>query len=216
MYLWLAIGFAVLALAVLAVALRLLLGRDWLLGWLRGSVGLLLAGVAIVVALAAWDLHGYQALSAEQPLGTLAFKALGAQHFAVNLVDRAGKERHFELQGDMWQLDARVLKWMTPLARIGFQPGYRIDRLSGRYLSLEDEQSQPHTVIGLREDTPVFDTWFWLHRVNRYFSLIDATYGSATYLPMADGALFSVNMGGSGLVARPLNDRAKLAVDRWQ
>ena len=152
----------------------------------------------------------------EQPLGTLSFKALGDQHFAVDLADTRGTERHFELHGDMWQLDVRVLKWANALARIGFQPGYRMDRLSGRYLSLEDEQTQPRSVIGLREEPPLVDSWLWLHKINRHFSLIDATYGSATYLPMADGAMFSVDMGATGLIARPLNDRARLAVQRWQ
>ena len=215
MYWAMAIGLVLVAAAVAVLALRLLFG-PWLLGWLRGSGGLLLAALAVAVVLIAWDVRGYQPLAAEQPLGTLAFKALGSQHFAVNLVDPAGRERHFELNGDMWQLDVRVLKWTNALARIGFKPGYRLDRLSGRYLSLEDEQTQPHTVIGLREDAPPLDTWQWLHRLNRYFSLIDASYGSATYLPMADGALFSVDMGPSGLVARPLNDRATSAVQRWQ
>ena len=110
---------------------------------------------------------------------------------------------------------ARVLKWTDSLAQLGFKPGYRLDRLSGRYVSLEDEQNRPRSVVALRTDKPILDVWFWLHNVNRYFSLIDATYGSATYLPMSDGALFSVSVGASGLVARPLNDRAKLAVERW-
>lgn len=215
-YWGLAIALAVIAAAVAVLALRLLLGRHWLLGWLRGMCGFALAALAVAIALAAWDLHGYKPLSAEQPVATLAFNALGEQQFAVNLVEPSGRERRFELRGDMWQLDARVLKWTDVLARIGFKPGYRLDRLSGRYLSLEDEQKQPHTAVGLREDQPWLDTWSWLHRVNQRFTLIDATYGSATYLPMADGALFSVDMGGSGLVARPLNDRARVAVERWQ
>jgi hypothetical protein len=33
---------------------------------------------------------------------------------------------------------------------------------------------------------------------------------------MVDGALYSINIGPSGVVAYPLNERAKLAVDQWQ
>jgi hypothetical protein len=40
-------------------------------------------------------------------------------------------------------------------------------------------------------------------------------YGSATYLPMADGADYEVTVSQSGLVARPLNDAARLAVGAW-
>jgi hypothetical protein len=214
-YLAIAVGLGVLAALIALLALRLLIG-PWLLGWLRGSVGLVLAAVALVVGLAAWDLHGYKAVLAERPIGTLAFNMLGEQRYAATLVDDAGNEQRFELLGDMWQLDVRVLKWTNALARLGFKPGYRLDRLSGRYLSLEDEQNRPRSLIALRSDEPPLDVWYWLRRVNRHFSLIDAAYGSATYLPMADGALFGVSMGHSGLVARPLNDRAKLAVENWQ
>ena len=215
-YLGVAIGLTVVAACIALLSLRLLIGRDWLLGWLRGMFGLGLAAVAAVFALSAWDLRGYRMVAAEQQVGTLAFTRIEEQHYTVALVDPAGLEQRFELNGDLWQLDVRVLKWTDALARIGFKPGYRLDRLSGRYLSLEDEQSRPRSVIALRADTPPLDVWEWLHRINRYFSLIDATYGSATYLPMSDGALFSVSMGASGLIARPLNDRAKLAVERWQ
>ncbi len=214
-YLVVAIGLGVVALAVVLVALRLLIGH-WLLGWLRGTSGLLLVAVAALLLLAAWDLRGYQALAQEEPVGTLSFSKIENQHYTVTLVDPLGVERHFELFGDMWQLDVRVLKWTEALARLGLKPGFRLDRLSGRYLSLEDEQTHQHSVVGLRDDTPPLDVWRWLHEVNRYFSLLDASYGSGTYLPMADGALFNVSMGNTGLVARPLNDRAKLAVERWQ
>ena len=55
-----------------------------------------------------------------------------------------------------------------------------------------------------------------IKRNAHWLSIVDATYGSATFLPMADGAIFSVSMGSSGLVARPLNDRADLALKEWE
>jgi hypothetical protein len=33
---------------------------------------------------------------------------------------------------------------------------------------------------------------------------------------MEDGALFSVVLSNSGLLARPLNERARVAVNRWE
>lgn len=215
-YVGVAIALGLIAAGIALLALRLLLGRHWLLGFVRGAFGLTLVALAVILALAAWDLRGYQQLVAEQPLGTLAFSELGNQRFAVTLVDPKGNEQRFELDGDMWQLDVRVLKWNNALARLGFKPGYRLDRISGRYVALEDEQLRRRSVISLRSDEPALDVWKWLHRIDRQFSLIDAAYGSATYLPMADGAMFSVTMGNSGLVARPLNDRASQAVDTWE
>ncbi|HEY3697764.1 MAG TPA: cation/multidrug efflux pump [Spongiibacteraceae bacterium] len=214
-YLSVAIVLALIAVLVLLLALRLLIG-NWILGWLRGSLGLLLAGVAVVFGLSAWDLRNYEQVLDAKPIGTLAFNKLDDKQFNVTMVDHSGNEQRYQLSGDLWQLDVRLLKWIDTLARLGVKPGYRLDRLSGRYLSLEDEQKLPHTVVSLRDKEPLFDVWSWLRQANRYFSLIDAQYGSAAYLPMVDGALYSINIGPSGVVAYPLNERAKLAVDQWQ
>ena len=94
--------------------------------------------------------------------------------------------------------------------------GYRLDRLSGRYIALNDEQKLPHTAIDLDTEQSYFDMWSELRAVNRYFSVIEAQEASVNYLPMADGALYSVTIGSAGLVAQPLNERAKLAVEQWE
>ena len=45
---------------------------------------------------------------------------------------------------------------------------------------------------------------------------VDAYYGTATYVPMADGARFEVNLSRDALIARPINDAARKAVGEWQ
>lgn len=210
-----AVLLAVIALAAALLALRLFVGR-WLLGWLRGSAGMLLTVLAVAIAVGAWDLRGYRPLTETQPLGTLSFSKLETQRYTATLVASDGAERRFELQGDMWQLDVRLLRWNEMLTRLGLKPGYRLDRLSGRYLSLEDERSRPRTVVGLGSERPLFDVWAWLQRTGNTLGLISADYGSAAYLPMVDGALYSVGVGHSGLVATPMNDAARAAVDHWE
>jgi hypothetical protein len=211
----LAILLAILAALAALLALRLLIGR-WLLGWLRGTAGIALTVLAVTIAVGAWDLRGYRPLSAAEPVGTLSLGRMGPQHFAATLTTADGVERRFELRGDMWQVDARLLRWADALARFGLKPGYRLDRLTGRYLSLEDEQSQPRTVVGLDDKRSVFDVWAWLRRSGNTLGLLAADYGSATYLPMADGALYQIGVGSDGLVATPLNDPARAAVEHWE
>jgi hypothetical protein len=211
-----AVILAIIALVIILVGLRLLFNRHWLLGFLRGVFGLAIVGVAVILALAAWDLRSYRQVLAEQPVATLTFNKLEAQHYAVTLVFPDSREQRVDLNGDLWQLDVRVLKWSTALAGLGLKPGYRLDRLSGRYLSLEDEQNRPRSLVELDTEKSALDAWYWLRQVNQRFTVLDAQYGSAAYLPMADGAMFTVNLGPSGLVAKPLNDRAKLAAERWE
>ena len=206
----------VFALFVVLAAGRLLFKGSWLLGWLRGMSGLLMLGTAILLALVAFDFYSYKQLAREQTVASLSFEQLGNQQFKVSLVDSDGVEQVHQLTGDLWQLDARIIKWNKSLAALGLSPGYRLDRLSGRFYSLEKEQTSQHTVYELDNSKSVLDVWHWLRQYGTKLSIIDATYGSATYLPMEDGALFSVSLTSSGLVARPLNERAQLAVDSWQ
>jgi len=46
--------------------------------------------------------------------------------------------------------------------------------------------------------------------------LADALYGSAAYVPMAEGAEYAVSVSASGLVVRPGNDAARKAVGGWK
>lgn len=210
-----AILLAIIAVLAALLALRLLVGR-WLLGWLRGTAGIALTVLAVAVAVGAWDLRGYRPLSATEPIGTLSFDQLDEQHFTAILSTPDGTERRFELRGDMWQVDVRLLRWADALTRLGLTPGYRLDRLSGRYLSLEDEQNQPRTVVGLAPDKSLFDVWAWLRRSGNTLGILAADYGSAAYLPMAEGAMYRIGLGNDGLIATPLNDPARTAIERWE
>ena len=44
---------------------------------------------------------------------------------------------------------------------------------------------------------------------------VDAYYGTATYVPMADGARFEVSLTRDALIARPVNNAARDAVGDW-
>jgi len=216
-------AISVAAAFVLAIlAWRMLFKRHWFLAWLRGMLGFFLIVTAATLALAALDVYSYQQLSREQTIATLSFEHTGPHAFDVTVVAPGGLEKRYAVSGDLWQLDARLLKWNTPLAALGLQPGYRLDRLSGRYYSLEDERNKVRTVYDLsRADNPLLlglelDVWSWLKEHGRLLAIIDASYGSATYLPMKDGAKFTVTLATSGLIARPLNGAAKAAVSQWE
>ena len=62
---------------------------------------------------------------------------------------------------------------------------------------------------------PALDLWLLARAYPRWLPFVDAVYGSATYLPMADGARFQVTISQTGLVARPTNDAAEAAVGAW-
>jgi hypothetical protein len=212
----LALLVAIIGVLVLVWAGKNLLKGGWFLGWLKGTFGLALVVVAGVIGLLAWDLFSYRELLGETSVATLSFEQLGEQHYQAVLVNAQGVESQYELRGDQWQLDARIFKWSPALARFGLKPGYRLDRLAGRYYSLESERNAERTVYELNSSQSSVDSWTWLRSVDSQVPWIDALYGSATFVPMSDGALYEVTLSHSGLLSRPLNESAKAAIQRWQ
>jgi hypothetical protein len=204
------------AFIVIVIAGRLLFRGSWFLGWLKGMTGVFLVAVAIFLATAAIDFYSYNNLKSEQAIATLGFTREGSQQYKVSLVEPDGVEHLYELKGDLWQLDARILKWNNTMVTLGMSTGYRLDRLSGRYYSIEDESEAERSLYQLNPGSKQLDIWQLLHSSGNSLGFLDANYGSATYLPMADGALFAVSLSNTGLLARPLNDSARDAVKSWQ
>jgi len=196
------------------IAVRRLRRRRVMGGLFSGLTSLALFLLAACALLAAANLRTYQRLSAEQPAGELQFSATGAHQFNGLLTFPAGERAVFSLRGDEWQVDARILKWQAFANLLGFDSAYRLERISGRYSRVEDERSQPRTVYPVNPPDRV-DLWEFVHRYHTWLPWIDALYGSAVFLPMADGALYEIKVSQSGLLARPLNQAARDAVGHW-
>src|ERR1700720_1459966 len=206
--------FALVGILLLFAAVRRLRRRRVLGGVLHGATALVLILLSVCAALIAANLRTYQRLSFEQPAGELQFTRTGEREFNAVLTYPSGERASFALRGDEWQVDARVLKWHAFANLVGFDTAYRLERISGRYSHAEDERTEPRTVYDLHAPGRV-DPWELIHRYRSWIPWMDALYGSATFLPMADGALYEIKVSQSGLVARPLNQAAREAVGSW-
>lgn len=211
----LALGVALLALLALLVAARILFNAHWFLGWLRGCFGLAFVAVAVFVALLAYDVRSYQPLPADTPVVTVSFQAQGPQRYQVSLQEGA-VERQVLLEGDLWQLDAQILQWKGLAGLIGLQSGYRLERLSGRFLAIEQQNMAQYTDVSLAQSAYGIDLWRWLLLGRHDLFLLDAQARRVAYLPMADQAVYSVSMTPAGLLAQPLNQVASQALKDWQ
>jgi hypothetical protein len=162
-------------------------------------------------------LRGYRLLTRETPVATISARALGKQEFAVRADFPYGSHASGALRGDEWQLDARVIKWQPTAVTLGAQPLYRVDRLSGRYRDPSQAQAAPLSLLVLGGDS-VIDLWQVKQRFPQWLPWIDADFGSAAYLPLADGARYSVSISPlGGLVARPADPASaeKLKAAGW-
>jgi len=206
--------FALAGILFLAAAFRRLRRRRILGGVLHGATAAVLIALSLCAALLVMNLRTYQRLTAEQPAGELQFTRVGERQFNAVLTYPNGERVNFALSGDEWQIDARVLKWHAFANMLGFDTAYRLDRIGGRYTRIEDERAQVHTVYSLNPPQRI-DPWDLVHQYRSWIPWMDALYGSATFLPMADGALYEIKVSQSGLIARPLNQAARDAVGSW-
>jgi hypothetical protein len=206
--------FALAGILFLTAAFRRLRRRRIVGGILHGATALVLIALSVCAVLMVMNLRTYQRLTAEQTAGELQFSRVGDRQFNAVLTYPDSQRVNFALSGDEWQVDARVLKWHALANMLGFDTAYRLDRIGGRYTRIEDERTQPRTVYSLSPPERI-DLWAWAHRYHSWVPWIDALYGSATYLPMADGALYEISVSQSGLIARPLNQAARDAVGSW-
>ena len=206
--------FTLLALLFLGATLRhtrrgrlLRAGGSFVFGATAASLGTI--GILILISYV-----GYERLSAEQLVGVIEFSQSATEEYTARLMIDGELDRLLTLRGDEWQLDARVIIWKPPATILGLEPVYQLERLSGRYSSVDRERSARRTVHALAEERPL-DLWSLARKFPRLSPGIDAYYGTATYVPMADGARFRVTLSRDALIARPINDSAREAVGDW-
>lgn len=208
---------------LLLFALFLLIRRGVLGILVRSILPLILLVFSIVLIFSGFDMMSYHQLLKESAAGTVHFEKNSPQTYTATLITDDQNKHYFQLKGDQWQIDARVIRWHPSLARIGFKTIYRMERISGRYHSIHQELHAERTVYPIvlsgsfsRYLGSGIDIWAQLKQMSWLQQWVDASYGSATYVPMVDGAVYEVKMGYSGLSAHPVNTASREAVTAWQ
>jgi len=170
-----------------------------------------LGGASVLLA---FSYYGYGRLVDEQLVSQIQFSQSSPGIYVARVMIEGETDRLFTLRGDEWQMDARVVNWKPPATLLGLDPIYQLDRLSGRYSNIDDERTEERTVHALSEEMTL-DVWRVARKFPALMPGVDAYYGTATYLPMADGARFEVTLSRTALVARPVNEQARQAVGQW-
>jgi len=175
----------------------------WLAASARLTLALLLAALALLSGGLIAGTHGYRALTREDVAAVVHTDPVGSQAFRARFEFPDGTESSFLLEGDELYIDARILKW-TPMANLlGLHTGYEFDRVSGRYMELEDEQARQRTVFSMVPERPV-DLFSLRRRFPQLGRFVDAEYGSATFAAAREPASYEVRISTTGLLLRPL------------
>lgn len=198
---------------VLLVALAVWAGRRRRLLHSLASVltALLCLALAAVFASVTIGIRGYRALTAEEVAAVVQTDPLGPQHFRATVTMPDGRVGQFDILGDALYVDARILKWKPIVNILGLSTAYELDRVGGRYNAIPDERHRPHTVFPLGQDHMV-NVFGFVHRHPRFLApLVDASYGSGTFVSVARPARYEVRVSTTGLLIRPVSDSTAAA-----
>ena len=209
------IAVLLIGLLCILIALRHLRHRHLLRSGFFSLAGIcLLSGTGLFLLLAL-NILTYHRLTFETPIAVLATAQLGPQQYLVTVQELPDNTvTEYYLQGDEWQLDARILRWEPTLQLLGLDTLYRLERLGGRYHQIDDELHRPRTAYSMANEQGL-DIWSLAHDYQKWLRWIDAYYGNGAYLPMHDGARYIIAINQYGLIARPDNEMAQQAIRNW-
>ena len=145
--------------------------------------------------------QGYRALTREDLAARIVVQPTGVQRFSATVRFADGREASYDVAGDEIYVDAHILKW-RPLANVlGLHTEYELARLAGRYRDIEAERRALRTVFPLGAERPL-DLFSLRQRHTFLAPLVDAQYGSATFMPVTERAELEVRVSTTGLLMR--------------
>jgi hypothetical protein len=173
--------------------------------------GLAMFGGFVIVLLTYSNLHTYQRLTHESIIADVYVRQLSIQKYQLSLsFSEAEVDQHYYVvEGDQWQLDAKILKWKSWANLIGLDSFYQLDRLSGRYSEIQQAKMKSPSLHDLSDPARGLDIWKMKRLLKEKMGFVDTLFGQGVYMPMVDGAHFQVSIGQSGLITRPVNDAAR-------
>ena len=163
---------------------------------------LLLAVIVVMALLSSPPFYIYERFNQETPVARLSFIKTADLNYIVQLQQGDFcNSKQFTLLGDQFQLDAGFVKWKGLGVLLGFEPRYRLDRLSGRYSDLNAQNSLESISHNLAPDV-LFDFFDEAAPQGKQGWLIDTRYGSSVYLTIDPSLQYQVFATEDGLIAR--------------
>lgn len=196
-----AILFGLLSLAFFVVGIKAL-RKGRVLGTMANTtLALLFFAVSALLATISVATQGYRALTREEEAAIVRTVPVSPGRFIARFSFPDGREAEYHLAGDELYVDAHILKWKSIANLLGLHTAYELDRVSGRYVKLEDEQANERTVFSLARNKPL--DMFGLRRKYPILRpLVDAEYGSATFIAADHPVEYRVLVSTTGLLIR--------------
>src|SRR5213593_5011528 len=196
-------AFALLSVVLLVTALAAVQRQRWMGTSLALVLAVLCLALAALAATVGVAMQGYRALTREVVAATVVTRPIGSERFVATFSFPDGRREQYEITGNALYVDAHIVKWHPRANILGLHTAYHLDRVSGRYDRLEDEQTKPRRIFALSRPTPL--DMFQLARSLAFLGrVVDTEYGSATFIAARGPTQLELRVSTSGLLFRPV------------
>jgi hypothetical protein len=165
------------------------------------TFALLMLAISLLAGVISISVQGYNALTREELAASVEIIPAGEQSFTAIISLPDGDKKQFNLEGDELYIDAHILKWKSVANLLGLHTYYELDRVAGRYTGIEDEVNKKRTVFSLAEKRQV-DIFKLRLKYPFLTFLVDAEYGSASFLSVNQNREIDVMVSTTGLLIR--------------
>jgi hypothetical protein len=187
-------------------------------GGMHAGGGVVLALAALCAGLIVLNSQSFARLTAERAVADVIVAGIdpadGLYHVTVRRLDITNATTACNLRGDEWLLSARVQKWKPWANVLGLDSTYTLDQIANKYFSAGRGNGKTITACELQGAPDAgmlsgLSAWLAAHSYAE-----QRRFGSAVYMPLADGAIYRIVMTQSGLNAEAVNPIAENAVRR--
>ena len=196
------------------------LGRLFKMRFVTGGFRTLFGGVLLIgagaIGLVGLNMQTYTRLTHEQLAAQVKLEWTGPDSYNA-IVQRAdkygllGPEEVYPLTGDSFRMEADVITFKPWANVLGVDALYRFDRIQGRFDSEAKEEADPPKPHSMRNEKGINVFRLPMGESNP-FERVDAEFINGVAVPMADGAIYEVQMSQRGLIPRAKNEIAEQAV----
>jgi len=165
----------------------------------------LMLALSLLFGVITISIQGYNSFTREELAAYVEIIPLQQQSFTARIILPDGEEKQYVLEGDEFYIDAHILKWKSIANLLGIHTLYELDRVSGRYTGIEDETNKKRTVYSLGEKRMI--DIFKMRLQYPFLSfLVDAEYGSASFVAVKKQRKLNVMVSTTGLLIRDVEN----------
>lgn len=168
-------------------------------------IGVIFLLLSLLTGTFVLSIQGYSALTREEVAAVVQTEPIDEQRFRATFFFQNNEQASFEIAGEQLYVDAHILKWKSVVNILGIHTLYELDRVAGRYSNVSDEQTNPRTVYSLAQQKP-FDMFELRQKYPMLEQLVDAEYGSATFISANRPSVFEIRVSTSGLLIRKISE----------